>query len=315
MPIFPRFLPIFFLGISLAYGEQLDCLFGIYMDFEYSCSLDSVNLKAEIDYEIRGTHNFGKTNDNVEILFVKNSNISTIPDQIYHEFPLQTLVITRSNLQGFNTGNCGYLEVIWAYSNELKIVPANSFVNCGKTVVLQLENNQIESIEIDAFTGLKNLRELTLFRNNLKTLDAQVFKGLKGLTLLSLQRNKIEILDNLIFQDLELLRSLDLGNNSVSIINKETFKTLKFLSNLYLDENKIERIQENIFDGKKFLQEISFRRNQISEINRGFFDFIQEPQEVAQITLDFSDNLCVNGTFDIPTGTQFDPTKFENCFK
>lgn len=226
-----RFFLIIFLGIFLARGEQLDCSFGVYLELEYSCSLEGISLETDgVEYEISGEHEFEKTNENVDILVIQLSNISLIPDAIYNEFlELTTLVLTSNDLTGFKTGICGKLQNIWAHSNELQTLQANSFINCEKLIILQLEKNQIGIIETDAFAGLGNLKELTLYDNKLKNLDADTFKGLNSLVRLSLYKNEIKTLDNLVFENLKYLNSLDLGSNQIASIDKSLFNALAFL--------------------------------------------------------------------------------------
>lgn len=136
----------------------------------YQCKVKLQESKSLYILEgVKGEHDKGMSNSNVEALKVDKQDINKIPSEIYAFFAnikalqwqkSKMLTITAKDLKQFP--NLVYLDV---NSNSFLTLASNLFSGTRKLVYINFNDNNLEQVGIDLLFGLNDLSEVR-FQNN-----------------------------------------------------------------------------------------------------------------------------------------------------
>eukprot|EP00903_Cladosiphon_okamuranus_P007850 g7592.t2 len=130
---------------------------------------------------------------NLKQLSILATEISTLPEGIFNDLPLDYLVLS---------------------GNKISFLPGDVFSGLGGTLqTLLLGGNMLVTVPEELFRGLGMLENLSLAENALTNLPALVFDGLDELQILQLHRNALTTLPAGLFDSLGKLTRLTLGDN------------------------------------------------------------------------------------------------------
>ncbi|XP_030839399.1 toll-like receptor 13 [Strongylocentrotus purpuratus] len=218
-------------------------------------------------------------------LFIDQSGIRSIMVGPWKATNLQTLVLTRNNLDSlyhetftglsnlkalnlsrnanrFRMSEDALISVssleFLDMSNLKQFTMKCSFRNMQHLLNLDLSNNQLKISSRDQFTNTSALKVLDMSASHLKAEDlvdiqtgTSLFSGLVSLQTLILRYNSLDTLHALsgIFTPLGSLVELDLTSCRIRQVASGTFANLTTLLQLCLPENKITSISKDAFQG------------------------------------------------------------------
>jgi internalin A len=159
-------------------------------------------------------------NPNIEVINFANSNLRSIPEEIFSHLNLRILILS---------------------SNLISELP-KEIGNLSRLECLDLSDNKIESVPKE-ISKLKNLKCLYLNNNKLKKADSFLWE-LCNLESLVLSNNSIERFEPGI-ENLENLQELYLRNNKISEFPEDICRALN-LSKLFLGNNELTQIPKKI---------------------------------------------------------------------
>lgn len=139
---------------------------------EYTCiaqSFETSKTNRTIT-EIRGTHKNGKTNDNVESLFVVDANCPYLPLNVGSYFKnLKTMIVMKS-------------QVKYLTNEDLK--------SLSNLEVFDISYNPITRLERGFFDGRQTLKKISFYYCDLKLVDATALDALVNLHEAHFQYNR-----------------------------------------------------------------------------------------------------------------------------
>lgn len=203
---------------------------------------------------------------NLKILNLsRNKLIKSMGYSIFKDTFLQTLNMSRVNLEVLDTLGNSNLTVVDFSFNNIKKVPKFVFEKLFNLKFLNLSNNQISKLEGAVFQELRSLKELRLSFNQLKSLPKSIFNGVRSLEVLDLSNNFLTIIDGL--ETLKHLKELNLHNNSLKIVSsgKSLPNSLRIVD---VSQNSLTFIGRNTFSNLDKLDLLD-----ISYTNSFYIDF------------------------------------------
>lgn len=224
-----KFVIIAFVAVlssALSQDLSFDCEFILTSYDEYICVLENIEVTdRDQNVTFGGTHATNKTNEDVEIVIVKNSTTPFVIPQIFDVFPnTNELEIDGSGLLSIEIPVSANLIAFLLYGNNISRIENGTFRNQNDLQFLYLVAARIEFIEPNAFEGLENLLSLALIGNEIESLPAGVFDSLTN------------------------VHYIDLENNFLTTIDDRTFAQNRELVSLYLEFNRINEISSNFAD-------------------------------------------------------------------
>ena len=239
----------------LSQDLTLECVFR--ESWDYTCVLTDITvLDPDQNIIIGGVHLENRTNDDVRVVMVENSNTPFVIQQIFETFRnIDDLQIYNSNLQSIRIPDIVQLSEVF------------------------IEGNNISRIENGSFDGQSNLWYLNLRDNNILEVDEDAFIGLEALETLNLIGNHIQSLHPRTLHPLARLNLLDLERNNMTSISDELFTQNPLITTLYLEYNQIEEISPRliaIFNNLNFINLLGNRciNRLFSMFNNDEFNFI-----------------------------------------
>lgn len=165
-----KFLLIFLsLTLQTSIASLLECNCYLYFNGEYACSITN-DFHTPTITEVRATHLFGKSNDDVTVLIGLFSMDSQFPRGVTKFFEnISTVDFKRAGLKEI------VREDLQQFGRKLK--------------KLILTNNEIETIEADLFWSTKNLEEIDLKNNKISHIEDGAFDELKKLKVFEILNN------------------------------------------------------------------------------------------------------------------------------
>lgn len=170
-------LLIFLAFFSTASSIIIECDFGNY-NFEhwprrvYTCEVSSYSDEGnKIVTAINGKHNDGKTNSDVDGLFLVlgRKNLDYLPTGFENFFPNLNLIVIRfgkiEKLKGDELKNYQNLEFFGVWNTPLEFVGGKLYENNKKLKTIRLDSNKIKQVGSGLFNGLENLRNVFLSGN------------------------------------------------------------------------------------------------------------------------------------------------------
>jgi hypothetical protein len=268
--------------------QFLDSVFG-----EYICRFVGIDVTDPSQpVTIGGNHVAGRTNADVSVVQIRNSNTPFVIQQIFTSFPnLIELDIQNSNLQELTLSPTVQLEYLTLYRNNVSRIANRTFVGQSRLEFIEAMDNRIVEIEENAFEGLENLFGLMLIGNRISQLPPTVFHPLTNILYLDLEQNRIERIDEGIFAENTLLESLFLEFNQINAVSPTFTRSLSTdLQYLNLQGN---RCIDRPFALRESIDMIILN----NALNTCFNNFIGEAPTRRQITLEFTGPLSLFDEF------------------
>lgn len=260
----------------------LNCSFSVNLSGNYVCRLSQIEvLDPNRDVSIVGQHIGNRTNDDVQILEIRNSNTPFMIQQIFSTFPnIFDLDVQTSNLKSIDIPDSAQLFILVLGSNNISRISNGTFISQKSLQTLIAIGNEIEEIEEDAFLGLASLTTLDLNRNKLSQILLRTLNPLVNVVSIDLRLNLLTSIDNL-FSTNKKLFQLFLGDNQVKEISpqftsviKNSLGLLNLLGNECINKNYV--LSEEI--------ELIVLHN---ELKGCFNNFVGDVPEKRRITLEF----------------------------
>lgn len=152
---------------------KFDCRFGFTDVFalgnRYYCG-PSIDLSGSKALEnVKGTHQSGYTNDNVEYLWVNGEHLLFVPQEIEKFFKnLLAMTFRDTNIHSISAQDLQsfpQLQSLEINHGDLSSLDGNLFMYNPRLLNVAFDDNEIEHIGLDLVTKLDHLRELALSRN------------------------------------------------------------------------------------------------------------------------------------------------------
>lgn len=207
-------------------------------------------------------------NQELDLLYVTNSTIVSLPNNVFANIPVQNLQLSECDLEAVAEGAFSGLESrlrnINLAGNKLDEVPTTALEKLKRLELVDLSKNQITLIPDGAFQTL-SLQTLKLADNNL-TLSSNAFTGLeKSLKNLNLKGTGLRTVPEAI-ESLSGLAFLDLAQNSITQLAPRALAGLHSLTALNLERNLIQQLDGNVFSGvNDTLSSLSLLNNLIAD--------------------------------------------------
>lgn len=151
---------------------QFDCNFGFFSPWigpRYTCHATVINSSSSALESVTGVHETGRSDDDVEYLYIRNQNLPFIPEGIANFFRnLDSLAISETSLMSIS-------------ANDLRPFPRLLFI--------YLYGQQLTSIDGDLFTYTPHLQQVHFNFNLIQHIGHDLVTGLNNLTILYLQGN------------------------------------------------------------------------------------------------------------------------------
>lgn len=277
-------------ALSSVFGQDLtlECSFADNWD-GYTCVLANIEvLDPDQNVVFTGEHLEDRTDDDVHIVRVTNSNTPFVIPQIFSTFSnVKILNIFTSHLEAINLPESAFLDEIYIQGNNISVIENETFSGQTNLTYLNLRNNTIEEIEEDAFVGLEALESLVLIANNIQTLARRTLHPLTNVRYVDFERNNLTRIDEEIFSRNTLVSTLYLEYNQISEI------TPRFIQN-FSDSLTYINLSGNVCVDRTFSvnREDVFGRIVINNALRNCFNnFVGTVPEVRHITLEFQGPL------------------------
>lgn len=199
----------------------LECEFFDTWTDEYACLLENIEALNEIqNIIITGNHLEGRTNEDVEVVAILDSNTPFMIQQIFSTFPnIQELEIGNSGLQSINVSMSVQLQILDLYLNNITRIANGSFLGQRSLLVAYLDNNNIQTIDEDAFEEIVSLLTMSMNRNRLHTIHPRTFHAISDVRTISLQHNNLSSVGEALFSRNEFLTALHLDSNVINEIS------------------------------------------------------------------------------------------------
>lgn len=271
-------------GLSAIRAENVNvhCVFRVIANL-YTCNLDEITLSTGGNFNIviGGQHLEGRTNNDVEVVNVLNSNVPFIIKELFTTFPnIDDLRILNGSLTEIKAGD-------FAYANKLRILNTRN-------------NPKLTFVGVNAFTGASNLQSLILQVNQIANLDEGVFNGLSNLVYLSVEDTLIYDIPANIFSSLTKLQYVSMSNNQLSSLDGKLFANNPEMFMMMFANNHIKSIGRQFLDNLNGLKGLNLQGN--SCVNQFFsIDIIRTIKYIKEGLSQCFDNFdyaLVGGRFN-----------------
>lgn len=266
-------------AIPAAIALTIECSYKMSSANRYTCIDVNVNIdKNELNIDgSDGKHLKGKSNENVQEIFLISPAMHFLPRNLTMVFPK----LKSYNVQGNYLGDRS--QVFDEPDPEDEDNSEDDIEE--KTRAL----NPLALINGD-FHNSGNILWIFITSANLQDIRPNVFEGASSLMRLTLDDNLITSLHKNAFQSIPKLARLYLRNNFIQTLHNDTFKPLPNLRRLYLSGNYIKKIY-NVHFGSRICQ-IGLSFNMLEVVEVGLVDNLKAIRFVG-----LENNVCVNKNF------------------
>jgi Leucine rich repeat len=251
--------------------------------------LSEVEVPADIqDVVFGGIHMSGRTNDDVEVVLIQNSNTPAIFPQIFTTFVnVIELEMIRCNLLSLKIPANARLEFVLLYGNNVTHIRRGDFSNQTNLLYLEAINNNIQIIDENAFDDLERLLNLILFNNNLRELAPKTFHRLTSLIYLDLEGNELTRIDDELLAKSLQLQNIYLEFNHINEISR------RFADNLRQNLELINLIANKCVDKAFVLVNEASWRDMNRDLEKCFDNYDNANLRARRITLEFTGRLRI----------------------
>ncbi|KAG5666389.1 hypothetical protein PVAND_014418 [Polypedilum vanderplanki] len=319
--------------------EAISCRFASYTEdqSDYLCSMTIHNPLGRNNFEridSEAGHLEGRTNDDVQIVYVFFGFTLNIPSIICEEFnnliEMDFMNDHIEYLEEDSFSNCRNLRSLMIYDNLISEIPFGIFANNPNLEFVSFGRNRLTSLSIpsNTFDGTQvNFLDLSnnpieLFnpfllipiRNTLEVLDllnitltwlpTNAFDGLTNLRTLVISGNPMSELPNNIFASLQNLIYLGMANCRFRNINPVWYEPLINLETLMLDQNRILDLPVNAFNFLTNLKTLYVSENNLRELNVDSFG-VAALSSMTSLLASFNEITAIDPNF-IDVGGNFE---------
>jgi Leucine rich repeat len=243
-------------------------------------------LNSTQEVIVGGEHVTGRTNEDVNVVQIRNSNTPFIIPQIFAAFPnVYEIDVQNSNLQVLRIPEGIQLEYLTLYRNNISRIENGTFIGQSQLEFIEAMDNRIEVIEEGALEGLENLFGLTLIGNRISVLAPRVFYPLVNVVYIDLERNLIERIEDDTFAENPELITLYLEFNQINAVS--TTFTSGFSKNMQSVNLAGNRCINRAFALREPIDLILLN----NALNSCFNNFVGEVPEIRRVTLEFQGRL------------------------
>jgi len=227
------------LKVAFAKDIILNCIFLRGGHDLYQCKLFNITvLDPSANVRLFGTHHTNKTNANVKMVEIDDSNTPFIIPQLFTTFP-----------------NLRYLSIRDSKLVKINIPPE------AKLIQLNLNQNKISTIQSNSLRNQTELRTLDITDSGIKFIAENAFADLNAVISISLMGNEIQTLAARTLAPLTKVELINLAENLLTTIDEDTFSNNANLEILYLEKNRIDKIHANAFENLRSLSYIGLKKN------------------------------------------------------
>lgn len=152
---------------------QFECRFTMFyptvIGDRYTCDATVVNSGSASLESVTGDHESGKSNEDVEYLYINQQNLASVPGGISDFFKnLDALLIRSSSLVSISANDLRpFPRLVFLYldRNQLTAIDGDLFMHTPLLQLVYFSSNQIQHIGYGLVTNLNSLRTLN-FKNN-----------------------------------------------------------------------------------------------------------------------------------------------------
>lgn len=199
----------------------VNCEFAVSIFDEYSCTLENITVLDEsANVEFGGAHVGDRSNGDVEIVNIRNSQTPFMIQQMFTTFPnLAFLTIASSGLQSINIPESAQLIELDLSGNNITRIESGSIRNQTALSSVYLDSNRIEEIHEDAFIGIPNVIYLVLTDNLITRFAPRTFSPLTELNFLNFVENLVVRIEAELFSQNTKLQTLYASFNRINEIS------------------------------------------------------------------------------------------------
>lgn len=222
---------LLFLGALSSASSQvvLDCNFTLFVFNEYGCILDGITVldPSASNITFTGQHIGNRTNEDVEIVEIVNSNTPFIISQIFSTFQnLIELEVRSSGLQSISLPDNIRLQYLTLFGNNISRIENGTFRHQNNLAIISLNSNHIQEVEEDAFEGQENLASLSFINNNIREILPRTLDPLINVFYLDFERNNLTRIGEGMLSQMGNLFSLYFDYNQINFIHPQFVETL-----------------------------------------------------------------------------------------
>lgn len=214
------------------------------------------------------------SNERITELYLVGNRITEVPSNIAGLQRLNYLNLAGNQIRSIPAGTfvpLPLLKNLYLNNNSFTELQADSFPDLAVLDTLDISDNQIRYIRNNAFRGLNGLTTLIIGTSSISQLDSNAFAGLPSLIFLSLNNNQIEVLPQGVFTPLPNLHYIGLYKNGLTRLDGHSFGTVSSLRTFDLAENHINALDRSIIDNATILDMLYLGGNICENIN--FYNF------------------------------------------
>lgn len=202
---------------------------------------------------IGGAHLQNRSNVNVQVVRVVDSNTPFVIQQIFTTFSnMYQLEIINSQLQTINISDAVQLEWINILGNNISRIENGTFTRQLRLTTMDLSDNNIQEIQERAFEGLTELNSLDLVNNSISNLAPQTFYPLTRLRYLHLEANNLSSISAELFSQNYSMRSVYLKDNKITQVSPRFSSSFGYYLNTINMEGNLCVNRRFVLDGDEF---------------------------------------------------------------
>lgn len=185
--------------------------------FRYSCQIDRLFLqKSNARVKTIGSHENGKSNSDVEQVWIYESEMPILPNGFGTLYPnLDLFFVGQSKLKTVKKQNFEHMNKVtnlFLGYNELVIFQEDAFWNLINLEHFFIDNNKVRALHKNLFINMPNLKQVHAFKNRIEHLDAKIFRSNPKLERVNLNDNRLSTI-GVNFVQLTNIKIVDLYNN------------------------------------------------------------------------------------------------------
>jgi hypothetical protein len=219
---------------ATAQAVTFNCTFSVNLYDEYVCSLNEIQAtNPNLQYSFAGNHLPNRTNADVDVVEIKDSNTPFVIQQMFTTFPnMLELDIQSSNLQSINISDNVQLEWLTLSYNNIPRINNGTFRNQRSLQYFTAIRAGISTLEEDAFVGLESLVYLSLIDNNVSEILPKTFNDLVSLERIFFDRNNLTRLGDIFTmnRNITVLRFEDNQINDIAPTLLRNIQSLYFIN-------------------------------------------------------------------------------------
>lgn len=270
----------------------MNCTFTRTLLGEHLCRLNEIEeLNSAQDVVIVGEHLGNRTNADVEVVEIRDSNTPFMIQQIFSTFPnMLDLNIRSSKLESIDIPDS--VQLIWLSLalNNISRIANGTFRGQNQLRFFDAVGSGIKQIDVDAFVGLESLSVLVLIRNNLTHLAPGTLDPLINVERIDFDQNQLKRIDD-IFRANTKLKYLYIDDNQIDAVSP------RFTAAFRTNQITIELSNNICIDQNFMLIEEFDLINVHNLLNSCFVNYIDDASASRYITFEFQGPLAFYDEF------------------